>query len=432
MSETKLDFTADSKVAQNEIDKLTRKVAGLQEQFRQLNDSARRGAKQSSDAQFDLSESLNSVLSKISPLTFAVGAATAAYYGWRTETDKLIDKHDQLARTFTKTLAEAGKLSLAPQMEKWLQGVQGVTREQAMGALSGVLASGETLGDQRAVAIAGEIAKQAPTGIDVEHAGGLAADIADIVGEDVSAADVADLTIAAKQMLRGKTAQFQGPKFQKRIESLKIGGMSGMDALAAAIASAQSEQGAEGLGILADKGRKTPEQRKMMAEVFAPNRLAEIKAQLDAARQADVAQQELSALGKSGLTQTAVLQQAADVVESQGASGLDAQARAEQARRIIMQRAREHGPIMYGAQWLGTGVSQILDAVRTPNPEAELYFSTVTTQQDKAAFGIPGNFGSQAEFWKWQKEMNANLARQTRLMEQEAARGRVNVDAHTE
>jgi hypothetical protein len=74
MAEVKLDFTGDSRAAQAELDKLTRKIAGLTEQMRKMRDDGSRGAKEQASS-FD---KMGSSLATVAMRYVSVGAAAAA------------------------------------------------------------------------------------------------------------------------------------------------------------------------------------------------------------------------------------------------------------------------------------------------------------------------------------------------------------------
>lgn len=373
MSEARLDVTGSGAVAERELQKVTKQLAKVREENRRLNEESKKGSAASAISMSNMTREAVGMAGRFFTVGTAVGAITRAYSDWRTKTDELIDAHDQLSNSFTRVLAEAGKLRLAPQAEQFVKGIKGATPEQATAALSGVMQSGETLSDKRTFAVASEIAKLAPTQIDLTQAGKLAADIADIGGEGITASDVADLTVGIKQQLREKTEQFSGPKFQRQMEHLKRGGMSGTDAIAHAVAALQSEQGATALDLLATKGtQRTSDQRKMIRDVFAPEKITTIKEQLAKYQREDIAAQQLTALEGSSLTAASLTRQQQEQATAQNVLTVDAYSEARKARRFIREKAYAQGAGTYAAAGIESAAAYLADPIRTPRPVQEV------------------------------------------------------------
>ncbi len=383
MAETKLDITGSTAVAQQQLDKLTKALAATREEVRKLNATTKESkgatdswsagmerlktqndrwaqgmaklqamqpkktvAGMSLDGLHEASIGLGKMAAGVFGVGAAVGVAAAAYSRWNQKIDEIVQGHTELSMSIVRTLAEAGKLNMGPEVEKWAKSQKGATPAQAHAALAGVQASGETLSDKRSMAVGTEIAKLAPTGIDLTQAGALSADIADIVGEGVSAEDVADLTVGLKQQLRGKAEQFSGPKMQKQVEHLKRNKkMSGLDSLAYAVAAAQGEVGAEGMKVAAMRpGERNLDQRKMYNDVFAPDKIDAIKADLQRFQSSDLATGELNALGgfqagREALGEQAVAQESAATQEQLGPF----ESERSRIRKVIQSRADQKG-----------------------------------------------------------------------------------------
>ena len=354
MAETKLDITGSTAVAQKELDKLTKSLASVREQVRQLNTQSKESKSatdswsagmerlktqndrwaqgmaklqamqpQKTVAGMRLSEmheavsGLGQMAGSLLGIGSAVGITTAAYSRWHAKVDEIIHSHTDLQMSIVRTLAEAGKLSMGPEVEKWSKSQKGATPEQAMAAIGGVQASGETLSNERTMAVATEIAKLSPTGIDLTRAGAQAADVADVLGEGTSAEGVVNVTVGMRQNLRQKMDLLSGPKVQRQMENLKRGGMTGEDALANAMLALQSEGGAEALNVLDMKpGQRNLEQKKMVKDVFSPENVAKARADLQSFKTSNLASKELASLGSFGAGREALGEQGVKLQEA--------------------------------------------------------------------------------------------------------------------
>jgi hypothetical protein len=489
VSVAQLDFTGDASKAQAAHDRLIRENARLRESIRKTNEEAVQGAQKSLKAldawgagleklrqQNDkwaagmarisasnaaslqklqqqqqlaqltakgmdtatrknvesssfLDDTLGGLATKYGSVAAAAGLAAVAYSDWRTKTDELAQSHINLSEQFTKTLAQAGMLAKAPQIEGWLKSLKGATTTQGLAAVGGVLASGETLSDQRAFDVAGQVARLGPTGMDLQQTGSLAADIADIVGEGTSAEDVADMTVGLQKQLREKVGEFSGRKFQKQIANLKMAGMGGEDALVHAVAALQSEQGAEALKVLATKGKRTPEQRRMLREVFAPETLERLRGELSGFQTSNLAQQQLDALGGSGLTRT---QMAENIVrEAEEEQSLDLPGTPlQQSRRFTRASAYRRGFLPYLGALTQSAASRTAEFVNAASGGMVYRQAGVTESQEaidelKIAErrGIIGKGEADALIAALKENTAATKA---------STQPRVNIDAHTE
>ena len=168
MAEAKLDLSGNGGILQGEIDKTNKKIAEMREQIRTMNAEAKSGAKESQSAFTGMTRELTGMAARFVSAGAVVGAINAGYQAWRVNTDELIVAHRTLGQQITKTLAEAGKLNLTPQITNWAKGVKGIPFSSAVTTLGGVQQSGETLSDARAQSVAGELAKLNPTGADMQ------------------------------------------------------------------------------------------------------------------------------------------------------------------------------------------------------------------------------------------------------------------------
>jgi hypothetical protein len=459
MAEAKLDFSANTAVAQKELDKLTKGLASAREEIRKLNQQSKeskqttdswssgmdrlktqndrwaQGMKRLQDMQpkktvagislANLHEATTGFAQMATGLLgvgAAVGAVTNAYGHWNQRIDEIIQGHTELSTSIVRTLAESGKLQLGPEISKWAKSQSGATPAQAMATIGGVMQSGETLSDQRTMAVSTEIAKLGPTGIDLAKAGGLAADVADIVGENVSAKDVANITVGLKQQLRGKADLFSGPKVQKQIERLKRNtGISGETALDYAVVAAQAEGGAEALSVAGMKpGERTADQRKMYKAVFSPEALAAARASRESFKASNLAAGELSALGTFGSGQESLKEQelAQEKARTQDQYGAFESER-KRIRETIQERANQGGML----RGIGNYIDQSFAGVNNL-----VFGKQMTTEAEISAARSTGLI-SQSET----QQMIAAL-REAAAASREAAKANSarNVDAHTE
>lgn len=459
MSEVKLDFSsAGGAAVQQQLDKLTKGLAAAREENRKLSASAREGKAATDswsagmqrlhqqndrwangmkrlsemqpkrtvvglnlDSLHQATSGLGQMVGSLVGIGTAVGVATMAYGKWQQKVDEIIQGHTDLSMAIVKTLAESGKLQLGPQVEKWAKGQSGATPGQAMSAIAGVMQSGETLSNERTMGVATEIAKLAPTGIDLTRTGALAADVADISGEGTSAEDVADITVGMKQQLREKADLFSGPKFQKQVEHLKRNKkLSGEDALAYAMVALQSEGGAEAMNVASMRpGDRSLDQRKMYREVFTSDAISEAKTKIQGFKQQNLATGELNALGEFQAGREAKGEQR---VSEEKAKTQEQYGPLESERRRILKTIESRA-------W---NKSYFRGAAETADQYIGEMNSLVAGRQGTAEASIRGAQGQGLITSQEAQQMIAALREAAAASREVAKKNRPNVDAHTE
>lgn len=541
MSEARLDITGDGSKAQAALDKTTRENARLREDIRKLNEQAKKGFKESSDAVNDFGgklstasaktnawadgmrklreqanlgkadfsvllsamqktamvkepfagwtsgleklrqqndkwaagmkrmeeqnrsvfssfkggfitadqeQSLERMLLKYASISAATAGIIKLYSSWREHTDGLVDAHRRMAVDVTKTLAEAGKLQLHPQVDAAIKTLaeQGITPQQSQAALAGVMTSGTELSSDRQLAVFKEVAKLGPTQIDLSKFGEGAANVAEALGDKATPERIVDFTAAMKRELGAKFGQFTGQPTQKAIEAMKASGMTGEDALANIVVGLQAEQSPRTIAELFGPGRLSREQRMQRSQTFGTGAAGQIRGRLEQADLQNLAAQQISAVP----TEVKVAQR---VDSSSGLNALEFGGQAwaiSMARKEIAERAYARGG-GYGKNWAGAMFYNALsfanefsgrdrefqESLRKASPEQReamiarersLYGSEIPAVREILNAQEKGIIGPDDG-----KEIIRLLREQNAQMKAEASRPRpINVDAHNE
>jgi hypothetical protein len=241
MSQAKLEITGDTQHAQRENDKLTKQVAKLREEVRQLGQQSKKSAKESHDAFSAAGSNLAKTITGMVTVEAGVSAVVGLYSNWRAEVDKLTAAHDKLTANIVKTAAATGNLGRGADLERFVKGQRGVTREQATEAFLGVAGAGVDMSFERKAAIAGLVAKQAPTGVKLQEAGSLAGDLGELFG-DKSAGDVVDLATKSRAMAGDKAQQLGSDEFMRAMRGMVSAGMTPEQAMGRALGALDNDQ----------------------------------------------------------------------------------------------------------------------------------------------------------------------------------------------
>ncbi len=288
-TEAKLDFTADPKVAERAIDSLTKKMAGLEEQNRKLNENAKKGAHESKQALDAWAEGMKGLddagrkamahsdetwkrgldtLKKQNEalheghhwlteqgqelLKLGVGFLTVekgvekvveVYDEWREHVKELGKEHEELAKRVVKTLHQSGLLKFGPEMEEFIEKGAGntATPEQVRQAISGV-ATGAPMADvETQKALVKETVKGAPLGIDLAERGLLVGKLSKIAPEK-SAGDLADIASYMEHQAGSRAGELGSPNFLRSIRALKTAGIGTDEALSIGMQALEDDQ----------------------------------------------------------------------------------------------------------------------------------------------------------------------------------------------
>jgi uncharacterized protein YoxC len=301
-NEAKLDFTADDKVARAAIDRLTKQVAGLEEQLRKLHETSKKGAEDStkaiskqadevermikgvdgwakevaemikgvndlnpklrkqaehhSEIQHFLSEHTRELLkvgAGVLGVSTGVEGAISIYEQWKEKVKEIGKEHEALSKRIVKTLHESGLVKFGPEMEKFIEsGAGGLgSQEQARQAVAGVTAGAPNASKEEVKAISAQVVKAAPLGVDLSERGTLMGRLHDI-DKGKSADDLADIATVMTQKAGNRAGQLTDPAFLKTLRALKSGGMSIESAGGLALSALQNDQQMKKFGGLGE------------------------------------------------------------------------------------------------------------------------------------------------------------------------------------
>src|SRR5688572_13461713 len=102
---------------------MTREMGRLKEESKRLREESAKGGKEVQSAFASAAGSLGSMAAGFVSVNALVGAATRTYSDWRAEVENLAKSHDTLKLSIVRALAEAGKLELTPQAEKFVRSI---------------------------------------------------------------------------------------------------------------------------------------------------------------------------------------------------------------------------------------------------------------------------------------------------------------------
>jgi hypothetical protein len=293
--EAKLDFTADDKVARAAIDRLTKQVAGLEEQQRKLNETAKKGAHESRQAVDEWAKGLDKLsdagrkalvhsdetwkrglanlkqqndelkkhgdawehvthwVSEQGKELIAIGGSYLAihkavdlvvegYSQWREHVKKLGEEHQQLAESTVKTLHQAGILKFGKEAEEFIaSGAGGVASpEEVRQAMSGVAAGAPNASFDEMKTLAAQTAKSAPLGVNLAERGTFMAKL-HAIDKSKSPDDLADIASFAQQAAGNRAGELTSPAMLRSLRALTAGGMGIDEALGLSIGALQND-----------------------------------------------------------------------------------------------------------------------------------------------------------------------------------------------
>jgi hypothetical protein len=294
-SEAKLDLTADDKVAQRAIDNLTKRMAGLEEQNRKLNETAKKGAEESRKAvdqwaagmeklsaqgkkvhddieawdrgmanikkhNADLREqvthhgAISHFLSEQSTELVGIGTSYVSITKgiemamdmvgeWRNRVKELGQEHENVAKNLTQALHSGGMMKFGPELEEFARGGAGgiATPDDVIKAMSGAMAGAPKASAEEIRALSTEGVKGAALGVDPKERTTLIAKLHTLFPEK-SANDLADVSQFATQMAGTHADQLTSAPFAKAIRYLKAGGLGSDEAGSLATSFLQSDE----------------------------------------------------------------------------------------------------------------------------------------------------------------------------------------------
>lgn len=224
--------TADAGQAIREIDRLQKELVKLRESNLALASGARINARENRTWMSEQLRDAKHMVTSLLTVRHAVGIVTEAYREWRDEMTKVSQAADESSAAMVRTLSKTGDLMAGAEVERAVAGARGVSRQAAIEALEGVSGAAPTMQRGRRLAVAIETARGAVAHGDSRGVGGLAGQIAEILGT-TSAEDVLDVVTALRQAAGGRAEELTG---RKTIEGVKLltesGAASGEEALA--------------------------------------------------------------------------------------------------------------------------------------------------------------------------------------------------------
>ncbi len=234
MSEAKLDITGSTEVAQKEVDKLTKKVAGLTEQMRQMKNQSKENHDETHGWLQEQVHDIGKMALSYLAVEKGVEKVIDFYKEWQEELHKTGEAHEKFTSSLVRELTRAGDLANATKIEHFLSNIPGVTREQGLAAFAGVRGAVPFESLERREQLTKAATGMAPAfGQDSaamqEFAGGVGHVAKMAPGKD--AGDVADITAKLQSVMGSDFSELGSDKMQRGIESLISAGMSPEDAL---------------------------------------------------------------------------------------------------------------------------------------------------------------------------------------------------------
>jgi hypothetical protein len=349
----------------------------------------------------------------------AVGTVIHAYSRWGREMDAAGNRHSELTRGLVREIVAAGDAKQGGKIEAALSSIGGATLEQGTQAFAGVTGATPLSSLDRRLALAGEVAKQAPTGIDLGAFGGLVGAVAD-VKPGAKADDIADMAAMIQAKAGAGAERLGGEKFLRAVKSQVAAGKSPEQAFGFALAALDANVSPETITSAAE-GSKPSKAAAFQLKRVTPEAIEARTQELVAAQTGDYAKGRLADIGGFGAGAGALTMQGTAQIEAAVGEreGLPSRIRAR-----MRARAAEAGPITQMGVEAGIGSAFINRAMGTTGAagfgsEAEALIAGgqnwgVLTAQDV-------------------KELRADLQANTQaIREANRQRGATNVNRHNE
>lgn len=317
----------------------------------------------------EIGKGLDSIIGQYVTIAAATAGVVKLYSAWRTTVDGLGDAHRDLEKDIVKTLAEAGKLQLLPQVQAIQKqlAAKGITPHQSAAAFAGAMTSGTEISQARQMEIAAEASKLGPTQIDLTKFTAMATNVAEALGDEATPERVIDITAGLKRELGEKAGGFGGQPTQKAIEAMKRKGLTGEQAIAHVVTALQAEQSPRSIAELFGPGRLSREQMMVKKQLFGGTKPADILGRLEASDLENLAQQQLQAVPG-----TTALSQMAQAAEGVGALGAGDVANVQDVRKFVAQRALAGGGgYRYSQAAIAGGVNRAMEVFRGEQPHRE-------------------------------------------------------------
>jgi hypothetical protein len=231
--------TADDKDVIAAFKRMQKELETVKQKQKQANDEAKKGASESGKFLKEGVGELRNMVGQWVSVGTVVGLAASAYQNLRAETEKLGQAHQKLAQDITRTISKSGDLANGARIESALGSINGATREQAAAAFSGVSSAAPGLALGQRLALTTEVAKQAPTGADLNQLGNITAKVANLM-PGKSANDVSDIVAAMRQRTGEDFSRVGGDEFEASTAKLIAAGMSPEQAMSIGLAGVEA------------------------------------------------------------------------------------------------------------------------------------------------------------------------------------------------
>jgi len=220
MSFLKQTFDGDTSRIEAAYGRIQRDNAKLIAQNQQLARQSARSQRSFSSGMHSGARQIQNMATQYITLTAGVDMVTRAYAGWREEMQNLGDEHTKFAAKAIRAITETGDLASSKKIRGRLETMPGATAEQALAAFSGVSAGVPEADLERRLKLARRVARQAPTGVDLEQVGELAGEMAKRM-PGKKAGDIVDLATKLRAEAGGNIQKVATGQFWKAVGILQ-------------------------------------------------------------------------------------------------------------------------------------------------------------------------------------------------------------------
>lgn len=200
----------------------------------------------------------------------AVYVVKAAYSQWIAEIQEAGRVSTEFNANLIKGLAEAGELPRAAEVEKFVGGMPGIKREDALAAYTAIQQAAPEMSSERRKKLTAAVVPTAVAGMDVTRLGTLTAELAKMA-PGMAPDDAADLAVYLDRVAGREAGQLTGKRsaFLKYARTQMAKGRPIEDVLAEGVAAIRGGYGAE------DFKKLTPAERAQIPEFAVGAREAE-------------------------------------------------------------------------------------------------------------------------------------------------------------
>lgn len=222
MADMTLKWEAHDKNVVAELEKMNKAMEQLKETNKKLSEESKEHHQATHGFMQEQVHEISGMVTGYLTMGTAIEGLKAGYDGWLEKLKETGREHAQFTKDLLRDIAAAGDATQSDRIEEWAKHGAG-TPDQMRQAYRGVRGANPGLPLDQTLDIAGQVAIQAPTQIDMSTAGGAAGTLKRFA-PDKSAGDIADLSVFFRDKLQGGEAKLLDDSFMRNVSKLTDSG----------------------------------------------------------------------------------------------------------------------------------------------------------------------------------------------------------------